>query len=77
MALDLTKIWDFANSLLETGNEFVEAKVEIVYGALSTWLQTQAARTDTKFDNTGLKTIELGIRDKLIKKYPLETYPLD
>ena len=31
MALDLTKVWDFANSLLETGNEFVEAKVEVVY----------------------------------------------
>ena len=77
MALNLTKIWDFANSLLEAGNEFVEAKAEVVYGALSTWLQTQVARTDTKFDDNSLKIVELGIRDKLIKKYPLDDYPLD
>jgi len=77
MALNLNKLWDFANSLLEAGDEFVEGKVEAVYGALTYWLDGQVAKTSTKFDDNSKKIIELGIRDKLIKKYPLETFPLD
>jgi len=74
---DLTKIWDVLNNILEKCDEFVEDKVEAVYGGLDSWLQSQVDKTDTKFDNNSLKVIELGVRDKLIKKYPLETYPLD
>ena len=75
--IDLTKLWDLANNLLEAGNEFVETQVESVYGTLSLWLQSQVNKTDTEFDDTALRIVEMGIRDKLIKKYPLETYPLD
>ena len=74
---DLTKLWDLANSVLEKADEFVEGKVEVVYGALSNWLQGQVEKPETKFGETSLKIIELGIRDKLIKKYPLETFPVD
>ena len=77
MALDLTKLWDLANNLLEAGNEFVETQVESVYGTLSLWLTAQVDKTNTEFDNTALQIVELGIRDKLIKKYPLETFPVD
>jgi len=74
---DLTKIWDVLNSVLEQCDEFVEDKVETVYDGLSAWLDSQVAKTETKFDDTSKKIIELGIRDKLIKKYPLETFPVD
>lgn len=74
---DLTKIWDVLNSVLEHCDEFVEDKVEAVYGGLSNWLDSQVAKTDTKFDDTSKRIIELGIRDKLIKKYPLDKFPLD
>jgi len=77
MALDLGKIWDFANSLLVAGDEFVEDKVESVYGVFSLWLSGLVADTETKFDDNSQKIIELGVRDKLIKKWPLEEYPLD
>jgi len=77
MAINLGVIWDFANNLLVAGNEFVEDKVETVYGTFSLWLQGLAADTETKFDDNSLKVIELGVRDKLIKKYPLEEYPVD
>ena len=70
-------IWDFANSLLVAGSEFVEDKVESVYGTFSLWLQGLVADTETKFDDNSLKVIELGIRDRLIKKYPLDEFPLD
>lgn len=77
MALDLTKIFDFAAGLLDTGSEFVESKVEFAYGAFSLWLDSLVANTDTVFDDKAKKIVELGIRDKLIKKYPLEDFPLD
>jgi len=77
MALDLTKLWDLANNLLEAGNEYVETQVESVYGTLSLWLKTQVDKTDTEFDNTALQIVEIGIRDKLLKKYPLENFPVD
>ncbi len=70
-------IWDVANSALEKLDEFAEAQVETVYGALGKFLQTQVDKTDTKFDNTALRIVELGVRDKLLKKYPLEDFPLD
>jgi len=74
---DLTKIWDLANSILEKCDEFVEDKVEDVFGALNNWLDEQVAKTNTKFDDNSKKIILLGIRDKLIKILPLEEYPLD
>jgi len=74
---DLSKLWDLANVVLEKCDEFAEAQVETVYGALSNWLQSQVEKPETKFGETSLKIIELGIRDKLIKKYPLETFPVD
>ena len=77
MALNLGKIWDFANSLLVAGDEFVEDKVESIYGVFSLWLGGLVADTETKFDDNSMKIIELGVRDKLIKKYPLEDFPVD
>ena len=73
----LGKIWDFANSLLVAGDEFVESKVESVYGVFTLWLQGLVADTETKFDDNSLKIVELGVRDRLIKKYPLEDFPVD
>jgi len=70
-------IWDVANSALEKLDEFAEAQVETVYGALGKFLQGQVDKTETKFDNTALRIVELGVRDKLIKKYPLEDFPVD
>lgn len=70
-------IWDVANSALEKLDEFAEAQVETVYGALDKFLQGQVDKTTTKFDNTALRIVQLGIRDKLLKKYPLEDFPLD
>ena len=77
MALDLSKVWDVLDDLLEVGNEFVEAQVETVYGTIHGKLKARAELTTTKFDDNGLKTIEIGLRDKLIKLYPLEEFPLD
>lgn len=77
MALDLTAIWNVLDKLLEAGNDFVEAGVETIYGTIHQKLLDQVAKTETEFDNNSLQTIELGLRDKLIKIYPLETHPLD
>lgn len=77
MALDLTKLWNVLNDLLEAGSEFVEAQVETAYDILHTKFKEQAAKTTTKFDDNALKTVEIGLRDKLIKLYPLEDFPLD
>lgn len=74
---DLTKIWDLLNSVLEKCDEFVEDKVELVFGGLNSWLDSQVEKTDTKFDDNSKRVILLGIRDKLIKILPLEEYPLD
>ena len=73
----MASIWDVANSALEKLDEFAEAQVETVYGALDKFLQGQVDKTTTKFDNTAYRIVELGVRDKLLKKYPLEDYPLD
>lgn len=70
-------IWDVANSALEKLDEFAEAQVETVFGALGKFLQGQVDRTETKFDNTALRIVKLGIRDKLLKEFPLEDFPLD
>ena len=77
MALDLTKIWGILDKLLEAGNDFVEDQVENVYGTIHEHLKERVENTETKFDDNALKTVEIGIRDKLIKLYPLEEYPLD
>jgi len=77
MALDLTKLWEVLDNLLEAGNEFVENQVEAAYGAFHSVLKCKAEASNSTFDDNGLKTIELGVRDKLIKLYPLDEYPLD
>ena len=73
----MANVWDLANSALEKLDEFAEAQVETVFGALGKFLQGQVDKTTTKFDNTALKIVKLGIRDKLLKEYPLEDFPLD
>ena len=70
MAINLTKLWDVLNNLLEAGNDFVEAQVETAYGALHSTLKAKVESTETPFDDNGLKTVEVGIRDKLLKIYP-------
>ena len=73
----MASIWDVANSALDKLDEFAEAQVETVYGALDKFLQGQVDKTTTKFDNTAYRIVQLGVRDKLLKKYPLEDFPLD
>ena len=70
-------IWDVLNNVLEKCDEFVEGKVEDVFGGLNTWLDGQVAKTETKFDDNSKKIILLGIRDKLLKIYPIEEFPPD
>lgn len=70
-------IWDVINSVLEKCDEFVEGKVEDVFGGLNTWLDEQVAKTDTKFDDNSKKIILLGIRDKLLEIFPLKDFPKD
>ena len=70
-------IWDVVNGILEKCDEFVEGKVEDVFGALNVWLDEQVAKTDTKFDDNSKKIILLGIRDKLLDILPLDQYPKD
>ena len=70
-------IWDVVNGILEKCDEFVESKVEDVFGALNIWLDEQVAKTDTKFDDNSKKIILLGIRDKLLDILPLDKYPKD
>jgi len=77
MPLDLGGIWDILDKLLEAGDSFVEAQVETMYGAIHDKLKAQVEKTTTLFDDHSLVVVELGLRDKLIKTYPLETYPLD
>ena len=77
MGLDLNVVWNILDKLLEAGNDFVEAQVETVYGTIHGHLKERAEKTETKFDDNSLKTVELGLRDKLIKLYPLEDFPLD
>jgi hypothetical protein len=73
----MASIWDVANSALEKLDEFAEAQVETVFGALGKFLQSQVDKTTTKFDNTALRIVKLGVRDKLLKEFPLEDFPLD
>ena len=73
----LTKIWDYLADLLDVADEFVEDKVEFAYGTISTFFDNMIADKNSKFGKKGKEIIELGIRDKLIKKYPLETFPVD
>lgn len=77
MPLDLTAVWNVLDKLLEAGNDFVEAQVETIYGTIHKKLKEQVKKTSTEFDDNALKTVEIGMRDKLIKLYPLEEYPLD
>ena len=73
----LTKIWDYLADLLDVADEFIEDKVEFAYGTFSTYLDNLIADKNSKFGKKGKEIVELGIRDKLIKKYPLETFPVD
>lgn len=77
MALDLNALWNVLDKLLETGEEFVEDQVEKLYGVIHGKLKERVELTETKFDDHGLQVVEIGLRDKLIKLYPLEEFPLD
>ncbi len=70
-------IWDILNNVLEKCDEFVEGKVEDIFGGLNIWLDEQVAKTDTRFDDNSKKIILLGIRDKLLKIYSIEEFPPD
>ena len=77
MGLDMSKLWDFLYQILNVSDEFVEDKVELVYGGISSFFDGLIADKDSKFGKKGKEIIELGIRDRLIKKYSLEDFPLD
>ena len=68
---------DFLYGLLKTGDELVESKLEDFIGKINTWADEGVASTDTKFDDKAKEIICLAVRDKMIKLYPLETFPLD
>lgn len=68
---------DFLYGLLNTGDELAEAKLEDFIGKVNAWADEGVASTDTKFDDKAKEIICLAVRDKLVKLYPLETYPLD
>ena len=65
------------NDLLDVADEFAEAQVENVFGKLNDFLDEKVGDVETSFTAKGKQIIMLGMRDKLIKIYPLETYPLD
>lgn len=71
------KLWDFLAEVLNIADEFVEDKVEFVYGAFSSYLDDLISDSNSKFSKKGKEIVELGIRDKLIKKYPLKDFPVD
>lgn len=73
----MANVWDILNNILEKCDEFVEGKVEDVFGALNAWLDEQVARTDTKFDDNSKRILLLGIRDKILDILPLDQYPKD
>ena len=75
MGLDLTKLWDVLDNLLEAGEEFVEDQVENVYGVIHDKLKERVLLTTTKFDDHGLEVVEIGLRDKLLDLYPLDQFP--
>ena len=75
--MELSKLWDFLYEILNVSDEFVEDKVELVYGAISSFFDGIIADKNSKFGKKGKEIIELGLRDKLIKKYPLEDFPVD
>ena len=77
MPIDLGGLWDVLDKLLGAGNSYVEAQVETTYGIIHAKLKENVEKTTTEFDDHSLVIVELGLRDKLIKLYPLETYPLD
>ena len=68
---------DFLYGLLKTGDELIESKLEDFIGKINDWADEGVASTDTKFDDKAKEIVCLAIRDKLIKLYPLETFPLD
>jgi len=65
------------NDLLNVADEFAEAQVETVVGKLNEFLDEKVGDPETSFTAKGKQIIMLGMRDKLIKILPLETYPLD
>jgi len=73
----LGKIWEVVNGVLEKCDEFVEDKVEDVFGALNVWLDELVDNPDTKFLATSKRIILMGIRDKLLDIFPLEEFPKD
>jgi len=75
--MEASKLWDFLYEILDVSDEYVEDKVEVVYGAISLFFDGLIADRNSKFGKKGKEIIELGIRDKLIKKYPLESFPVD
>ena len=65
------------SDLLNVADEFAEAQVENVFGRINDFLDEKVGDPETSFTAKGKQIIMLGMRDKLIKILPLETYPLD
>jgi hypothetical protein len=73
--MNLTKLLDFFAGL--AGSEGAEAKMEVGFGFADVWLDSQVKSTETILDNTAKNTMEIALRDYLIKKHPLEQNPVD
>jgi len=74
MAIDLN---DILLQLLNATDEMLEGQVEILFGKLNDKLDEMAGDPESKFTAKGKQIVLLGLRDKLIKILPLNTYPLD
>jgi len=77
MPIDLKKLWDVFDNVLDVGEELAETQVENAYGALHGTMLAKVENAESPFGAHAMQVVELGLRDKLIKLYPLETYPLD
>ncbi|MFZ7134360.1 MAG: hypothetical protein ACOWWR_18595 [Eubacteriales bacterium] len=73
----LNDFLDFVAKLVEVGKEPVEAQLENAIKMADIALDVKVAGTATVLDDTGKEVASLALRDYLIKKYPLEDYPLD
>ena len=77
MPVDLTKLWDVLDKLLDVGEELAEAQVETAYGVIHQKLKEKVENSNSPFGTHAMQIVEVGLRDKLIKLYPLEQIPLD
>ena len=58
-------------------SEGAEQQVENAVGIFDTWKKGLIASSENKLDDAAEKTFDIAVRDFYIKKYPLESNPVD